>query len=111
MNDLLKTYTADVDLLLTEICMTAAMYGLDQAATAIADHLRDQPRTEGAALLAMALSKTAIRDYNQAIAMADKVIDNPQLASLHEEAFAFRGLAEQLRGGATVQPLKVAERR
>lgn len=110
MNDLLKKYTADVDLLLTEICMSAAMYGLDQAVTAIAEHLRDQPRTEGAALLAQALSKTAVRQYDLAIALTDKVLDNPQLAALHNEANAFRGMAVQLRAGMTVQPLLAASR-
>ena len=27
MDELIKTYTADIDLLLTEVCMTAAMHG------------------------------------------------------------------------------------
>jgi len=57
MTDILKSLTSDVDFLLTEVCMTAAMYGLDRNVEAISDHLRDMPRTEGAALLAQALSK------------------------------------------------------
>lgn len=106
--ELLKSYTQDVDLLLTEICMTAAMYGLDASVSAISDHLRDMPRTEGAALLAMALSKTAIKDYPQALAWADKVLGNPQMAALHAEAAAFRGLAEQLQQGRPPEALKQA---
>lgn len=88
--------------------MTAAMHGLDQAVTGIADHLRDMPRTEGAALLAQSLSKTAVRDYPQALALADQVLGNGQLASLHAEATAFRRLAEQLSAGQAPQPLAPA---
>jgi hypothetical protein len=105
MDELIKTYTADIDLLLTEVCMTAAMHGLDKAVTGIADHLRDLPRTEGAALLAQSLSKTAVRDYTQAMAFADRVLANPHMASLHGEAAAFRQLAEQMGAGQTPQPL------
>jgi hypothetical protein len=108
MDDLIKTYTADIDLLLTEVCMTAAMHGLDQAVTGIAEHLRDLPRTEGAALLAQSLSKTAVRDFPQAMAFADRVLGNAQLASLHGEAAAFRRLAEQLAAGQDPQPLAAA---
>jgi hypothetical protein len=108
MDELIKIYTADIDLLLTEVCMTAAMHGLDQAVTGIADHLRDLPRTEGAALLAQSLSKTAVRDYTQAMAFADRVLANPQLAALHGEAAAFRRLAEQMGAGQAPQPLAAA---
>lgn len=99
MDSLLKSFTEDVDLLLTEVCMTGAMYGLDQAVTAIADHLREMPRTEGAALLAMALSKTAVRDFSSAEKLTDRVLANPHMSRLHEEAAAFRNLAKQLRSG------------
>jgi len=99
MNDLLKSYTGDVDFLLTEICFTAAMYGLDQSVSAMVDHLKDMPRTEGAAWLAQSLSKTAVRDYSQAMACADRVLNNPQMAALHAEASAFRQLAQQLSLG------------
>ena len=109
MESRIKTYADDVDLLLTEVCMTAAMHGLDDAVTAIALHLRELPRTEGAALLAQSLSKTAVRDYGQAIAFADLVLGNPQLAALHPEAKAFRGLAAQLAAGQTPQPLSTGE--
>lgn len=107
MDDWIKTYATDVDLLLTEICMTSAMHGLDDAVTAIAEHLREMPRTEGAALLAQSLAKTAVRDFSQAIALAQRVLDTPQLASLHEEAKAFRRLAEQMAAGQTPQPLSL----
>lgn len=107
MEALIKTYCADVDLLLTEVCMTAAMHGLDDAVTAIAAHLRELPRTEGAALLAQSLSKSAVRDFTQAIALAQQVLDNPQLAALHAEALAFRGLAEQLAAGQSPEPLSI----
>lgn len=108
MDPLIKTYTADIDLLLAEVCMTGAMHGLDQAVTVIADHLRDKPRTEGAALLAQALAKTAVRDFASAIALSKQVLDNPQLGAVHGEAAAFRCLAEQLRDGQPVQALTVA---
>lgn len=85
--------------------MTAAMHGLDDAVGAIAGHLRELPRTEGAALLAQALSKTTLRDFAQAVALTRQVLDNPQLAALHGEALAFQRLAEQLRDGQPVQPL------
>ncbi len=109
MDELVKRYTADIDLLLTEVSMTAAMHGLDQAVTAIAAHLRELPRTEGAALLAQALSKTTVRDYPQAIQLAGQVLGNPQLALLHGEAAAFKRLAEQLRDGQPAQPLTLAD--
>lgn len=105
MDERIKAYAADVDLLLTEVCMTAAMHGLDASVTAMAEHLKELPRTEGAALLAQSLSKTAVRDFPQAIAFAQRVIDNPQLAVLHGEARAFMGLAQQLAAGQTPQPL------
>jgi hypothetical protein len=108
MDELIKAYTADIDLLLTEVCMTAAMHGLDQAVTGIAEHLRELPRTEGAALLAQSLSKTAVRDFPQAIALAEQVLGNPQLSVLHGEAAAFRRLAEQLASGQPPQPLVAA---
>ncbi len=107
MDELIKTYAADVDLLLTEVCMTAAMHGLDGAVTAIAEHLREMPRTEGAALLAQSLAKTAVRDFPKAMAFADQVLGNPHLAALHAEAKAFRGLAEQLAAGQAPKTLSV----
>ena len=108
MDETINGFAADVDLLLTEVCMTAAMHGLDASVTAIAEHLRELPRTEGAALLAQSLSKTAVRDFSQAIVYAQRVLDNPQLAVLHGEARAFRGLAEQLAAGQAPQPLTTA---
>jgi hypothetical protein len=108
MNDLVKSYTNDVNFLLTEICFTAAMHGLDHSVKAIADHLVDMPRTEGAALLAMSLSKTAVRDYRQAMTFCDRVLENPQMVALHAEATAFRALAKQLSLGQSPSELKLA---
>ena len=105
MTDILKSLTSDVDLLLTEVCMTAAIYGLDRNVDAIADHLRDMPRTEGAALLAQALSKTSVKDYGQSVFLADKVLNNPHMSQLHGEARAFKQLAQQLDAGVMVEPL------
>lgn len=105
MDDLLKTYATDIDLLLTEVCMTGALHGLDAQVSAIADHLQDLPRTQGAALLARALAKTAVRDYPKAIEFAARVLSDPQLAALHGEAEAFRTLALQLQAGQPVEPL------
>ncbi len=99
VDEWIKTLSADVDLLLMEICMTAAMHGLDDAVTAMAAHLRELPRTEGAALLAQSLSKTAVRDFAQAKHLVEQVLGNPQLAALHVEAQAFKELAEKLAAG------------
>jgi len=105
MTDILKSLTSDVDRLLTEVCMTAAMYGLDRNVDSIADHLRDMPRTEGAALLAQALSKTSVKDYGQSVVLADKVLNNPHMSQLHGEARAFKQLAQQLEAGVMVEPM------
>jgi hypothetical protein len=105
MDALLKAYSDDVELLLADVCLTAAMHGLDDAVKVIAAHLREVPRTEGAALLAQSLSKTAVRNYPQAIALAQLVLDNPQLADLHGQAEAFRGLAQDLAAGRAPRPL------
>jgi hypothetical protein len=105
MNDLVKTYTADIDLLLTDVCMAGALYGLDLAVTRIADHLRDLPRTEGAAMLAQAMSKISLREFTPAIELTQRVLNNPQLVAFHPEAQAFQRLAEQLRDGQVAQPL------
>ena len=85
--------------------MTAAMYGLDRNVEAISDHLRDMPRTEGAALLALALSKTTIKDYGLSVSLSDKVLNNPHMSQLHGEARAFKQLAQQLDAGVVVEPL------
>jgi hypothetical protein len=103
MDSLLKSFTEDVDLLLTEVCMTGAMYGLDQSVTAIAEHLREMPRTQGAALLAMALSKTSVRDFSAAEKLTNQVLENPHMSGLHDEAAAFRSLAQQLKSGRKPQ--------
>lgn len=89
--------------------MTAAMYGLDRNVDAIADHLRDMPRTEGAALLAQALSKTTVKDYEQSELLADKVLNNAHMSQLHAEARAFKRLAQQLDAGVEVEPLNLQD--
>jgi hypothetical protein len=109
MTDILKSFTSDVDLLLTEVCMTAAMYGLDRNVEAISDHLRDMPRTEGAALLAQALSKTSVRDYGRSVSLTDQVLNNPHMRQLHPEARAFKQLAQQLEAGVVAQPLTLQD--
>jgi len=109
MTDILKSLTSDVDLLLTEVCMTAAMYGLDRNVEAIAEHLLDMPRTEGAALLAQALSKTAVKNYGQSVAFADRVLNNPHMSQLHGEARAFKQLAQQLDAGVEAEPLTLQD--
>lgn len=108
MDSLLKDYIADVDLLLTEVCMTAAMHGLDSAVSGIAAHLRDLSDKEGAAVLSQSLGKIAIRDYDSALAYADEVLGNASMVALHPQAAAFRKLAEQLARGEPVEPLNVS---
>lgn len=107
MDNLLERYAGDVDLLLTEACMTAGLHGLDASVTGIAAHLRDLPGKEGAAALAQSLAKIAIRDYQAAIAFADEVLGRPNMAELHHQANEFRNLAAQLAAGQRAQPLDV----
>lgn len=109
MADPLKTYTSDVDLLLAEVCMAGAMYGLERHVALIVEHLRALPRTEGAAILAHALAKTVVREYSGAIQLADVVLADSRWSVLHAEAAAFRRLAEQLQAGATVERLVTGE--
>lgn len=99
MDEMLERFDQDVDLLLTEVCMTAAFYGLDAAVTGISNHLKDQPGKEGAALLAQALSKIAVKDYDAAIVLAEQVLDDIGESELHAQATQFRGLAVQLADG------------
>jgi len=108
VSDPLKRYTSDVDLLLTEICMTGAMYGLERYVALIAEYLVTLPRTQGAAWLAHALAKTVVRDYDGAIALTGRVLADPHWSSLHGEAQAFRRLAEQLKAGVAADPLDVS---
>jgi hypothetical protein len=107
MSDTLKNYTSDVDLLLMEVCMAGAMYGLERHVALIVDHLVTLPRTQGVALLAHALAKTVVRDYDAALALTERVLQDAQWKHLHGEAAAFGQLATQLKLGQTVQPLSV----
>ena len=108
MQDILKSYTSDVDRLLVEVCMAGAMYGLERQVALIVDHLVSLPRTEGAALLAHALAKTVVQDYPGAMALTDRVLNDPRWARLHPEARAFRRMAQHLSEGVPVEPLDLA---
>jgi|SRR6056300_1895648 hypothetical protein len=107
MDNLLKEYTADVDFLLTDVCMTAAMHGLDVTVTAIAEHLREISKTEAAAVLAQSLAKIATRDFDSAVAYADEVLTNSGASQLHPQAAALRRLATELAAGVQPQPLNI----
>jgi len=107
MSDTLKNYTSDVDLLLAEVCMAGAMYGLERQVALIVDHLVTLPRTQGVALLAHALAKTVVRDYEAALALTERVLQDKHWKHLHGEARAFQQLAEQLKAGVQVQPLSL----
>ncbi len=107
MSDTLKNYTSDVDLLLTEVCMAGAMYGLERQVALIVDHLVTLPRTQGVALLAHALAKIVVRDHDAALALTERVLDDKHWKPLHGEAQAFHRLAEQLKAGVEAHPLTV----
>ncbi len=107
MSETLKNYTSDVDLLLMEVSMAGAMYGLERHVGLIVDHLVTLPRTQGVALLAHALAKTVVRDYDGALALTERVLQDKHWAHLHGEAAAFHQLAQQLKSGLEVQPLKI----
>lgn len=107
MSDTLKTYTSDVDLLLTEVCMAGAMYGLERQVSLIVEHLVTLPRTQGAALLAHALAHTVVRDYDAALALTERVLQDKHWKHLHPEALAFQQLAKQLKAGLEAQPLSL----
>lgn len=89
--------------------MAGAMYGLMPQVDLIADHLKAMPRTRGAAVLAQALGRTVVRDYPQAIALCQQVLDDKRLARLHPEAAAFERLARQLQAGQQVQAWNLSE--
>lgn len=107
MSETLKNYTSDVDLLLMEVSMAGAMYGLERHVALIVEHLVTMPRTQGVALLAHALAKTVVRDYDGALVLTERVLQDKHWAHLHGEAAAFRQLAQQLKAGLEVQPLKI----
>jgi Rad3-related DNA helicase len=57
--------------------------------------------------LAHALAKTVVRDYDAALALTERVLQDKHWKHLHGEAAAFRQLAEQLKAGVEVQPLRI----
>jgi len=105
MDEMLQRLGQDIDLLLTEVCMTAAFYGLDLQVTGIADHLNDLPEKQGAATLAQSLAKIAVKDFESAIAFANQVLDDPNEAGLHPQANQFRELAMKLAAGQQPESL------
>lgn len=107
MSDTLKNYTSDVDLLLMEVSMAGAMYGLERHVGLIVEHLVTLPRTQGVALLAHALAKTVVRDYDGALALTQRVLQDKHWIQLHGEAKAFHDLAAQLKTGQEVQAWKI----
>lgn len=104
MQDIFEKYTADIDLFLVDVCMSGAMYGLEGLVGRMAQYLTTLPRTQGATWLAHSLAKTVVKDYNGAIALAQKVLLDEEWALLHGEAQAFERLATQLQKGEKVEP-------
>lgn len=99
MDEMLERYAGDVDFLLTDVCLTAAFYGLDAAVTGMAAHLRELSGKEGAAAVAQSLAKISVGDYPSAVRFADEVLDNPACADIHDQARQFRAVATQLAAG------------
>jgi hypothetical protein len=99
MDEILESLGRDIDLLLTEVCMTAAFYGLEPQVAAISEHLRDLPGKQGVATLAQTLAKIAVKDFDSALSLANQILDDPNKAVLHPQASEFRDLAAQLAAG------------
>ena len=97
MSDI-KEYEKDLDKLLVEVAMTGGVYGLDKTIAPIVDYLKDVPRTRGAGLLAGALGKISVKQYDAAIALLDFIIQDAELAKYKEEAQGFLALAYKLKG-------------
>ena len=93
-----KDYEKDLDRLLVEAAMTGGVYGLDKTIAPIVDYLKDVPRTRGAGLLAGALGKISVKQYDAAIALLDAIIADEELAKYKEEAQGFLALAYKLKG-------------
>ena len=91
-------YEKDLDRLLVEAAMTGGVYGLDKTIAPIVDYLKDVPRTRGAGLLAGALGKISVKQYDAAIALLDAIIADEELAKYKEEAQGFLALAYKLKG-------------
>lgn len=97
MSDI-KDYEKDLDRLLVEVAMTGGLYGLDKTIAPIVDYLKDVPRTKGAGLLAGALGKISVKEYDQAIVLLNYIIEEPELAKYKEEAQGFLALSYKLKG-------------
>ena len=97
MSDI-KEYEKDLDKLLVEVAMTGGVYGLDKTIGPIVDYLKDVPRTRGAALLAGALGKISVKQYDLAISLLNAIIEDAELAKYKEEAQGFLALAYKLKG-------------
>jgi len=97
MSDI-KDYEKDLDRLLVEVAMTGGLYGLDKTIAPIVDYLKDVPRTKGAGLLAGALGKISVKEYDQAIVLLNYIIDEPELSKYKEEAQGFLALSYKLKG-------------
>ena len=98
MSESIKAYEKDVDLLLTEVAMTGAVYGLDKAIAPVIDHLSEMPRTKGAALLAGALGRIATKQYDSAITLLTVLTEDADMAKYKDEAAGFLALAYKLKG-------------
>lgn len=109
MSESIKDYEKDVDLLLTEIAMSGAVYGLDKAIAPIIDHLADMPRTKGAALLAGALGRIATKQYDSAIALLTVLTEDAEMEKYKQEAAGFLGLAYKLKGDSQAFTRVVAD--
>jgi hypothetical protein len=97
MSDI-KEYEKDLDHLLVDVAMTGGIYGLDKTIAPIVDYLKDVPRTRGAGLLAGALGKITVKEYDQAIVLLNHMIEDPEQAKYKEEAQGFLALAYKLKG-------------
>lgn len=93
-----KDYEKDLDRLLVEVAMTGGVYGLDKTIAPIVDYLKDVPRTRGAGLLAAALGKISVKEYDAAVKLLDSIIADEELAKYKEEAQGFLALAYKLKG-------------
>jgi hypothetical protein len=100
MSDI-KDYEKDLDRLLVEVAMTGGVYGLDKTIAPIVDYLKDVPRTRGAGLLACALGKISVKQYDAAIALLNPIIADAELSKYKEEAQGFLALAYKLKGDLT----------
>ena len=97
MSDI-KAYEKDTDRLLVEVAMTAGVYGLDKTIAPIVDYLKDVPRTRGAGLLAGALGKISVKQYEEAIVLLNFIIEDADMAKYKDEAQGFLALAYKLKG-------------